>query len=407
MPPTPVEGLLRELAPQVLGRLIRRYRQFDTAEDAVQDALIKAVTIWPEQGVPANPAAWLYTVASNRLIDLIRSEAARRTRDDDYARDDPAAVEGGNEAAESEDDTLDLLFLCCHDALTPSSQIALTLRAVGGLTTAEIASAYLVPESTMVQRISRAKQTIKAAGAAFGRLSPTQRQKRSDAVKRVLYLMFNEGYTATAGNELIRVDLSAEAVRLTRQLVRLQPDDGESIGMLCLMLLTDARRPARTTPDGDLVPLDEQDRSLWNRQAITEATELLVPALKRSTAGPYLIQAAIAAIHADSSSTATTDWEEILQLYSLLDHMVSNPMVTLNRAVALAMVDGPEAALRLLDRLEKDPIMAGHYRLTSVRAHLLELSGDFRGAREAYRAAALATLSSPERRYLQRRADRL
>lgn len=405
--PTPIEGLLRELAPQVLGRLIRRYRQFDIAEDAAQDALLKAVTIWPEQGVPDNPAAWLYTVASNRLIDLIRSEAARRTREEDYARDDVVAVEWGDEASESEDDTLDLLFLCCHDALSASSQIALTLRAVGGLTTAEIASAYLVPESTMAQRISRAKQTIKAAGAAFGRLSPMQRQERSDAVKRVLYLMFNEGYTATGGNDLIRVDLSAEAIRLTRQLVRLQPDDGESIGVLCLMLLTDARRPARTTPDGDLLPLDEQDRSLWNRQTITEATELLVPALKTSTAGPYLIQAAIAAIHADSSSTETTDWEEILQLYCLLDHMVSNPMVTLNRAVALAMVDGPEAALRLLDRLEKEPIIAGHYRLTSVRAHLLELSGDFRGAREAYQAAARATLSSPERRYLERRADRL
>ncbi len=277
----------------------------------MQDALLKATTLWPEEGVPDSPAAWLYTVASHRLIDLIRSEVARRSREKDYALDDFALTEGRHEPADARDDTLDLLFLCCHDSLSASSQIALTLRAVGGLTTGEIASAYLVPESTMAQRISRAKQTIKAAGATFGELSPEQRRERSEAVTRVLYLMFNEGYTATGGDELLRVDLSAEAIRLARQLVRLQPDDGESVGALCLMLLTDARRPARITARGDLVPLDEQDRSLWNREAVAEAIALLVTALRTSTAGPYLVQAAIAAIHAESSSTETTDWEQM------------------------------------------------------------------------------------------------
>lgn len=388
---------------------MHRYRQFDIAEDAVQDALVKATTLWAEQGVPDHPAAWLYTVASNRLIDIIRSEAARRGRERDYAVAvvEPTGWADEPSADDAADDTLDLLFLCCHESLSVSSQIALTLRALGGLTTAEVARAYLVPEATMAQRISRAKQTITAAGAEFGEVAPARRRERLDAVRRVLYLMFNEGYTATTGDDLTRVDLSTEAIRLTRQLVRIVPDDGETVGLLCLMLLTDARRPARTTPTGDLVPLDEQDRSLWNRAAITEGTQLLVTALKTSTAGPYLVQAAIAAIHDESTTTDTTDWEEILHLYSLLDHMVSNPMVKLNRAIAVGMVEGAPAALRLLDELATDPAIAGHYRLTAVRAHLFELAGDSAAARDAYRAAARATLSSPERRYLQRRAARL
>jgi RNA polymerase sigma factor (sigma-70 family) len=386
---------------------VHRYGQFDIAEDAVQDALIKATTLWAEQGVPDNASAWLYTVASNRLIDIIRSEAARRMRERGYARDVAAVAEGVDETSDADDDTLDLLFLCCHEALSVSSQIALTLRAVGGLTTAEVASAYLVPEATMAQRISRAKQTIKRAGAEFGEVDPARRRERLDAVARVLYLMFNEGYAATTGRELTRVDLSTEAIRLTRELVRIRPDDGEIVGLLGLMLLTDARRPARTTPAGELVPLDDQDRALWNRAAITEGTQMLVGALKTSTAGPYLVQAAIAAIHDEAASTETTDWEEILHLYSLLDHMVSNPMVKLNRAIAVAMVEGPTAALLLLDQLETDPAIGDHYRLTSVRAHLLEMAGDSTGARDAYRAAARATLSRPERRYLERRAARL
>jgi RNA polymerase sigma factor (sigma-70 family) len=387
---------------------VHRYRQFDIAEDAVQDAVVKATTEWTEQGVPDNPAGWLYTVAANRLIDIIRSEAARRGREEDYARANAAVPDPPDGAiGDADDDTLDLLFLCCHESLSVSSQIALTLRAVGGLTTAEIASAYLVPEATMAQRISRAKQTIKAAGAEFGEVDQARLRERLDAVDRVLYLMFNEGYSATAGPTLTRVDLSTEAIRLARELVRIVRADGETTGLLCLMLLTEARRPARTTVSGDLVPLDEQDRRLWDRVMITEGTRMLETALKASTAGPYLVQAAIAAIHDESSSTEATDWEEILHLYSLLDHMVSNPMVKLNRAIAVAMVEGAPAALVQLDQLAKDPTIRGHYRLTSVRAHLLDLAGDTAAARDAYRAAARATLSSPERRYLERRAARV
>jgi RNA polymerase sigma factor (sigma-70 family) len=385
---------------------VHRYRQFDIAEDAVQDAMVKATTLWAADGAPDNPAGWLYTVASNRLIDIIRSESARRSREEDYARDERAGSAGTDGSSDANDDTLDLLFLCCHESLSVSSQIALTLRAVGGLSTAEIASAYLVPEATMAQRISRAKQTIKAAGTEFGEVDPTGRPERLDAVDRVLYLMFNEGYSATSGPTLTRVDLSTEAIRFTRDLVRIVPDDGETVGLLCLMLLTEARRPARTTASGDLVPLDEQDRALWDHTAITEGARMLETALRTSTAGPYLIQAAITAIHDESESTAATDWEEILHLYSLLDHMVSNPMVKLNRAIAVAMVDGPGAALLQLDQLARDPAIRGHHRLTSVRAHVLEMAGEMSAARDAYRVAARATLSSPERRYLERRAAR-
>jgi len=407
--PSIADDLLRTLAPQVLGRLVRRYGQFDLAEDATQDALVKAATLWPDEGTPDNPGGWLYTVASHRLVDLIRSEAARRAREEDYAVQAAVAADAADDPASvaPDDDTLDLLFLCCHESLSTSSQIALTLRAVGGLTTAEIASAYLVPESTMAQRISRAKQTIKSAGLRFGELEPAQRRERIDAVARVLYLMFNEGYAATAGGELTRVDLSSEAIRLARRLHGILPGDGEAAGLLSLMLLTDARRPARTTSTGDLVPLDEQDRTLWNRAAIAEGSELLVGALKSSPTGPYLVQAAIAAIHDEAESAESTDWEEVLHLYGLLDHMVSNPMVTLNRAIAVAMVDGPAASLRMLDRLAGDPAIGGHYRLESVRAHVLEMAGDVAAARAAYRAAARATLSLPERRYLERRAARL
>lgn len=369
--------------------------------------MVKAATLWPREGVPDSPAAWLYTVASNRLIDIFRSEAGRRSREEDYAREQAIAAEWADDSDTADDDTLDLLFLCCHESLSVSSQIALTLRAVGGLTTAEIASAFLVPEATMAQRISRAKSTIKAAGAEFGQVDHADRRERVGAVQRVLYLMFNEGYAATAGQELTRVDLSTEAIRLARQLVRILPDDGESAGLLSLMLLTEARRPARTTADGDLISLEDQDRSLWDQVAIDAAAGLLEASLKTSPAGPYLVQAAIAAIHDQSASTETTDWEEILHLYSLLDHMVSNPMVKLNRAVAVAMVEGAPAALRLLDRLEADPNLEDHYRLTSVRAHLLEMAGDTAAACDAYHQAARRTLSTPERRYLERRAARL
>jgi RNA polymerase sigma factor (sigma-70 family) len=398
-----VEDLLRGLAPQVLGVLARRYGRFDAAEDAVQEALLAAAVAWPRDGLPENPRAWLITVASRRLTDELRSEQARRRREDTAAAQAPP----GEPDTVDEDDTLDLLFLCCHPALSPASQIALTLRAVGGLTTAEIASAFLVPEPTMGQRISRAKQTIKAAGATFGPLPEDQRGERLAAVLHVLYLIFNEGYTATGGAQLQRAELAREAIRLTRAVHALLPDDGEVAGLLALMLLTDARRAARTTPEGGLIPLAEQDRSLWDRAAIEEGIALVSDALARTALGPYQLQAAIAAVHAEAARAEDTDWPQILALYRLLERIAPNPMVTLNHAVALAMVRGPQAGLELLRPLDDDARVANHHRLEAVRAHLHELAGDRDAALASYRAAARRTTSVPEQRYLEGRAARL
>jgi RNA polymerase sigma factor (sigma-70 family) len=396
-----VEGLLRELAPLVLGRLVRRSGDFDTSEDAVQEALLAAALQWPGEGVPANPAGWLVTVASRRRAELWRSETARRRREQTAAAlapPDPPPVSGV-------DDTLTLLLLCCHPSLTPASQVALTLRAVGGLSTAEIARAFLVPEPTVAQRISRAKQRIKASGAEF-RLPPEQeRAQRMGAVLQVLYLIFNEGYTASSGPALHRVELTGEAIRLTRQLHARLPADGEVAGLLALMLLTDARRPARTRPDGTLVPLAEQDRGRWDRAAIAEGVALVSAALRAGPVGPYQLQAAIAAVHAEAARAADTDWAQILVLYDLLREVAPGPMVTLNRIVALAMVAGPEAGLRELAAAEADPALAGHHRVEAVRAHLLDLAGDRDAARAHYRLAARRTLSVPEQRYLESRAD--
>jgi len=398
-----VEDLLRELAPQVLGALVRRYGHFDACEDAVQEAVLAASIQWPGEGVPGNPRGWLVTVASRRVADQLRSDEARRRREETTAalrsRDAPA-VSG-------EDDTLTLLFLCCHPSLSPPSQLALTLRAVGGLTTAQIASAFLVPEATMAQRISRAKQRIKAAGAQFAPPAERERADRLGVVLHVLYLVFNEGYTATSGPHLHRTDLTAEAIRLTRVVHRLLPEDGEVAGLLALMLLTDARRPARTRPDGSLVPLEEQDRSRWDRDAIKEGVALVTDALARTPIGPYQIQAAIAAVHDEAPTPADTDWRQILGLYDLLERLAPNPMVTLNRAVAVAMVHGPDAALELLATLDSDERVARHYRLAAVRAHLAEMAGDRTSALGGYQEAARRTTSIPERRYLQSRADRL
>jgi RNA polymerase sigma factor (sigma-70 family) len=400
-----VEGLLRDLAPQVLGALVRRYRDFDTSEDAVQEALLAAATQWPVEGVPRNPRGWLITVASRRMTEIWRNEWARRRREETVAS--LAAVEGEAEPADV-DDTLTLLILCCHASLKPVSQVALTLRAVGGLTTAEIARAFLVPESTMGQRISRAKATIKAAGAEF-RLPPaTERTERIAAVLHVLYLIFNEGYTASSGPALHRVELSAEAIRLARQLHDRLPDDGEVAGLLALMLLTDARRPARTRRDGALVPLAEQDRRLWDAGAIAEGVALITEALARAPIGPYQLQAAIAAVHDEAAGAEDTDWREIQGLYDLLKRLAPGPMVTLNRAVAVAMVHGPQAGLRELAAAEADPALAaGHHRVDAVRAHLLEMAGDREAARAQYLAAARRTRSVPEQRYLRSRAAQL
>jgi RNA polymerase sigma factor (sigma-70 family) len=405
------EDLLRQLAPQVLGMLVRRYGNFDLCEDAVQEALLAAAVQWPERGIPDSPLGWLITVASRRLADELRSDAARRRREEAVAarvpREELLTPAPGDERAPAEDDTLTLFFLCTHPALSPASQLALTLRAVGGLTTAEIARAFLVPEATVAQRISRAKQRIKASGIPF-RLPPEpERADRLGVVLHVLYLIFNEGYTATSGPDLQRGELTAEAIRLTREVRRLLPDDGEVTGLLALMLLTDARRPARTLPDGGLVPLAEQDRSQWTQRLIQEGLGLVTDALSRTPLGPYQLQAAIAAIHAEATRAEDTDWPQIVVLYKMLERMSPNPMVTLNHAVAVAMVRGPLAGLELLRPLDEDDRMAKHHRLEAVRGHLLELADNRAAARTSYRTAARLATSIPEQRYLEARAARL
>ncbi|MGH3382986.1 MAG: RNA polymerase sigma factor [Nocardioidaceae bacterium] len=398
-----VEDLLRDLAPQVLGALVRRHGGFDTCEDAVQEALLAAAVQWPTDGVPDNPKGWLITVASRRRIELWRGDTARRRRESAAA----AMAPPDPDPVPAVDDTLTLLLLCCHPSLTLVSQVALTLRAVGGLSTAEIARALLVPEATVGQRISRAKQRIKSSGAHFRMPPESERAERMAAVLRVLYLIFNEGYTASSGSALHRVELTAEAIRLTRQLRDRLPDDGEVAGLLALMLLTDARRPARTNPDGDLVPLAEQDRSRWDAEAIAEGVALITETLASAPIGPYQLQAAIAAVHGEAGHADDTDWPQILTLYELLGSIAPGPMVSLNRIVAVAMVHGPEAGLRQLAEAEADPALAGHYRVDAVRAHLLDTAGDLDGARTHYQLAARHTLSVPEQRYLESRAARL
>ncbi|GAA2723118.1 RNA polymerase sigma factor [Actinocorallia aurantiaca] len=396
----PIEDLLRELTPQVLGVLVRRNGRFEECEDAVQEAVLAAAVQWPSEGVPDNPRGWLVTVASRRLVDQVRSDHARRERES------ATAAEAVPEVPDT-DDTLVLLFLCCHPTLTPASQTALTLRAVGGLTTAEIARAFLVPEATMAARISRAKQRIRAAGSTFALPDGTEREERLRVVLHVLYLIFNEGYTASSGTELHRADLAHEAIRLTRMVHAQLPEDGEVTGLLALMLLTHARREARTTPVGDLVPLDEQDRKKWDREMIDEGTELVKASLAGPALGPYLLQAAIAATHADAPTAEDTNWPQIHALYLILERIAPNPMVTLNRAIALAETEGPQAGLALLSTLDGDERMAGHHRLLSVRAHLLEKTGDTSGAYEHYRRAAKSTASLAEQRYLELRAARV
>ncbi len=390
-----MEELLRALAPQVLGPVVRRSGDFDAAEDAVQEALLAASLQWPAEGVPDNPRGWLIHVALRRLTDQVRSEQARRRREELAAAQDVPADD-----VPDADDTLTLLFLCCHPALTPASAIALTLRAVGGLTTAEIARAFLVPEATMAQRISRAKQRIKASGEPL-----RQPTGRISAVLHVLYLIFNEGYTSTVGPRLARVELSGEAIRLTRSVHALLPDDTEVAGLLALMLLTDARRPARTGPDGELIPLPEQDRTAWDKDLLAEGIALISATLPRRRVGPYQLQAAIAAVHSEAPHADETDWPQILTLYELLERASDNPMVTLNRAVAAAMVHGVPAGLALLDQLGEK--LAGSHRLDAVRAHLLEMAGDVDAAAKHYRAAASRTTSIPEQRYLRMRAARI
>jgi RNA polymerase sigma factor (sigma-70 family) len=405
------ENLLRELAPQVLGAVIRRFGDFSAAEDAVQEALLAATVQWPEEGVPDNPRGWLIQVAVRRMTDHLRADLARRRREAIVVMQAPAdqqiapAPDCGPET--NQDDTLILLFMCCHPALTRPSAIALTLRAVGGLTTAEIANAYLVPEATMAQRISRAKQRIKASGVPFRLPTDGERAERLSAVLHVLYLIFNEGYASSIGPNLQRSDLSSEAIRLARAIHTLLPDDGEVAGLLALMLLTDARRAARTGPDGELIPLTKQDRTLWDQKEISEGIALITATLSRGSIGAYQLQAAIAAVHDEARRSEETDWPQILALYGLLKRMFENPMVMLNHAIATAMVHGPSAGLELLKALDADGRLAGHHRLDAVRAHLLELAGDHQAAIAHYRTAAARTTSIPERNYLMTQAARL
>jgi RNA polymerase sigma factor (sigma-70 family) len=400
------EALLRAAAPQGLAVVARRFGDFAAAEDAMQEAMLEASSQWPAQGAPENPVGWLIHVASRRLSDRLRSESARRRREELAAAQEPPPVgPDESEAGPAADDSLALVFMCCHPALTPASAIALTLRAVAGLSTAEIAAAFLVPETTMAQRISRAKQTIKSAGARFEMPAAEEREQRLRSVLHVLYLIFNEGYLSSGGNELARAELSSEAIRLTRSLQSLLADDPEVAGLLALMLLNEARRRARSGPNGELIPLAEQDRSLWDRQLIEEGVGLIGAAWARGAIGEYQLQAAIAAAHDQAPSHEQTDWREILALYGLLERVSQNPMVSLNRAIAAAMVDGPDAGLALLEPLQG--ALGDHYRLLAARAHLLEMRGDGEAAAEEFAAAARLTKSLPEQHYLQTHAARL
>ena len=398
-----IEDLLRNAAPRVLAAVVRRYGNFADAEDAVQEALLAAATQWWEQGTPENPVGWLIQVASRRMIDQLRSDGSRQQREESAAWERSPAEPDAQYP--EHDDTVALMFMCCHPALTPSSAIALTLRAVGGLTTAEIARAFLVPEATMAQRISRAKQSIKQSGIPFAMPSGPEWPARLASVLHVLYLIFNEGYLAGSGDDLARADISSEAIRLTRIVHLALRDDPEVAGLLALMLLTEARRPARADADGELIPLAEQDRSLWNRELIAEGDALIENAWRGGAVGPYQVQAAIAALHDQAANDSDTDWREILALYGLLERMTANPMVSLNRAIAAAMADGPAAGLGLLAPLEAQ--LAGHHRLHAVRAHLLEMNGEFGAAIDDYERAAARTASVPEQHYLTLRASRL
>ena len=401
---------MRHLAPRVLGALVRRYGHFDTAEDATQEALLAAATTWPTEGRPANPLGWLITVASRRLTDLLRSDQARQRRQDTVSQQllpSERAAPAADQQAHDADDTLIVLFMCCHPALSPASQIALTLRAVGGLTTLEIARAFLVPEASMTRRITRAKQTIKDSGVPFRMPAAAELGERLRAVLHVLYLIFNEGYASTSGANLYRTDLSSEAIRLTRAVHELLPNDPEVTGLLALMLLTDARRAARAGSTGELIPMAEQDRSLWNTAAITEGVTLVTEALQLGKPGQYQLQAAIAAVHDEATSMEATDWPEIVALYEVLLQVANNPVVELNHAVAVGMANGPRAGLQLIDQLQSDSRLAEDHRLHAVRAHLQEMAGELAGARASYLAAAERAPNLTQQRYLYAQVARL
>ncbi|MGN6258732.1 MAG: RNA polymerase sigma factor [Solirubrobacterales bacterium] len=404
--PVAIEVLLREAARRVLAALIRRFGSFADAEDAAQEAMIDAARQWPAAGVPENPVGWLVHVGSRRMTDRIRSESARRGREDAVAAEVTAAgLAAGSSPGRDADDTLTLMFMCCHPALSPASAIALTLRAVAGLTTAQVAAAFMVPEATMGQRISRAKKTIEASGEPFRMPAAEERDIRLRMVLRAVYLIFNEGYTASGGEDLLRPDLSAEAIRLGRIVHLAMPAEPEVGGLLALMLLNEARRPARTAAGGDLIRLEEQDRGLWDRGLIDEGRAVLAEALAHRAIGEYQLQAVIAAEHVKAERPEDTDWAEIAALYDLLEQGTHNPMVALNKAIAVGMADGPRVGLALLDELKEE--FGNHHRFISARAHLLEEMGDLDAAIAEYVRAAALTKSVPERDYLTKRAARL
>ncbi|MEU5875577.1 DUF6596 domain-containing protein [Glycomyces sp. NPDC047369] len=394
-----VEDVWRRESPHVLGALVRRFGHFDACEDAVQEALLSAALHWPREGLPANPRGWLIRAASRRLVDALRSDRARHDREDTANRLEPSEP-----PPTDSDDSLHVLLLCCHPSLTPASQVALTLRAVGGLTTEQIAAAFLVPPATMGQRISRAKAKLAAAGARLGDVTRADLPARVESARQVLSLVFNEGYTASGGADLLDVSLTAEAIRLARELRRRLPSDTETAGLLALMLLTEARAPARTDAAGDLVPLADQDRTRWDARLIAEGVSLLEQALPSGPVGPFQLQAAIAAVHDEARTYDGTDWPQIAELYRMLDALAPSPVVTMNRAVAVAMTDGPDAALAMLDPLLADPALDQRHRLHAVRAHLLDQAGRRTEARQAFREAARLTTSTPEQRYLLRKA---
>jgi RNA polymerase sigma-70 factor, ECF subfamily len=404
-----VESVFRTESGRIIAGLIRISHSFDLAEEAMQDAFAAAVVSWRTEGIPCNPGAWIATTARRKLIDYARREQTRRNHEGQLLYE----YESRSSAIDQEmnrpfkDDRLSLIFTCCHPALNLQAQVALTLRTLGGLTTPEIARAFLVPEPTLAQRLVRAQRKIQQARIPYQVPSPASLPERLAAVQAVLYLIFNEGYSASSGDNLIRRELCAEAIRLARTLVELMPDNPESMALLALMLLHDSRRDARSNPDGQLVTLEEQDRTLWRRDQIAEGIRLVERALGRRNVGPYQLQAAIAAVHAEAATAAETDWKQIAALYAILSASQSSPIVSLNHAVAIAMSESLERGLALIDGLGSSGELDSYHLYHAARADLLRRMGRNREAGESYHRGLALTTNTVEVRYLRRRISEL